>query len=250
MEIFGVGPLELLVILVIALIVVGPERLPEIARTLGKTYRQLHDMSKLVTAQWQEELNAATQSESGQKGLLESLTEPLQAAKDDATRALAAPMATLVEAAREANAPPTSVPSAPVAVTLPSVAVNTPATTAVPVVPSEASPAAPVADLVGAESDAEASPGDVTVVPPAAPVAPVDVVDAPEPTTAAATRSEPSSAVVEAVTVVGSSSVLSPAPIPAADTTGVVDVEARPRSDNGGSPSSSTSNSDSNHVDE
>jgi TatA/E family protein of Tat protein translocase len=33
---FGIGPLELTVILVVALLVMGPKKLPELARTLGK----------------------------------------------------------------------------------------------------------------------------------------------------------------------------------------------------------------------
>ncbi len=38
---FGVGMQELVVILVLALILFGPRRLPEIGRAIGKTVRQL-----------------------------------------------------------------------------------------------------------------------------------------------------------------------------------------------------------------
>lgn len=38
---FNIGPTELIVILVIALIVFGPKRLPEIGRTMGKSLREL-----------------------------------------------------------------------------------------------------------------------------------------------------------------------------------------------------------------
>jgi sec-independent protein translocase protein TatA len=37
------GPLELLVVLVIALIVLGPKRLPEAARSVGRGMRELKD---------------------------------------------------------------------------------------------------------------------------------------------------------------------------------------------------------------
>jgi len=39
--VFNIGPTELIVILVIALIVFGPKRLPEIGRTMGKSLREL-----------------------------------------------------------------------------------------------------------------------------------------------------------------------------------------------------------------
>ena len=38
---FGIGMSEILVILMLALIVFGPHKLPELAKTLGKAYGQL-----------------------------------------------------------------------------------------------------------------------------------------------------------------------------------------------------------------
>jgi sec-independent protein translocase protein TatA len=43
------GPLEILVILVIALIVLGPQRLPEAARSVGRGMRELKDSLQGVT---------------------------------------------------------------------------------------------------------------------------------------------------------------------------------------------------------
>ena len=37
---FNIGPSELIVIFLVALIVVGPKRLPEIGRTIGKSLRE------------------------------------------------------------------------------------------------------------------------------------------------------------------------------------------------------------------
>ena len=37
------GPLELMVILVVALIVLGPQRLPEAARSVGRGFRELKE---------------------------------------------------------------------------------------------------------------------------------------------------------------------------------------------------------------
>jgi len=38
---FGIGFTELVVIFVVALLVLGPKRLPEVAKTLGKFYREI-----------------------------------------------------------------------------------------------------------------------------------------------------------------------------------------------------------------
>ena len=56
MNILGVGPAELIVIFIIALIVFGPGKLPELARTLGKAMRELRRMSVEVTAEFAKEL--------------------------------------------------------------------------------------------------------------------------------------------------------------------------------------------------
>jgi sec-independent protein translocase protein TatA len=39
----SVGPMELIVILVIALIVLGPKKLPEVGRSIGKGMREFKD---------------------------------------------------------------------------------------------------------------------------------------------------------------------------------------------------------------
>ena len=67
MGFFDMGPLEILLILVVALIIWGPGRIPEIARTLGKTIRALKkatfDLTQSVTKELEmEEKGLASQS--------------------------------------------------------------------------------------------------------------------------------------------------------------------------------------------
>jgi sec-independent protein translocase protein TatA len=45
---FNIGPMELIVILLVALIVVGPKRLPEVGRSIGKSLRELRRASDEV----------------------------------------------------------------------------------------------------------------------------------------------------------------------------------------------------------
>jgi Tat protein translocase TatB subunit len=44
----NIGPLELIIILVVALLVVGPARLPEMGRSIGKSLRELRRASDEV----------------------------------------------------------------------------------------------------------------------------------------------------------------------------------------------------------
>lgn len=50
----GIGPVELLVILLVTLIVVGPEKMPELARNLAKLMRDLRSTMDDVREQFNE----------------------------------------------------------------------------------------------------------------------------------------------------------------------------------------------------
>lgn len=52
------GPLEILTVAVIALVVFGPQRLPEIARNIGKAVNELRRMTADVKTELREGLSA------------------------------------------------------------------------------------------------------------------------------------------------------------------------------------------------
>ena len=57
MNFFGIGGGEVVLVLVVALIIWGPKRLPEIARTLGKTMNMLKQSTYDLTSQITRELD-------------------------------------------------------------------------------------------------------------------------------------------------------------------------------------------------
>lgn len=58
-----IGPLEILVVGVLALLVFGPEKLPEMARTLGKGMTQLKRMASDAKAEFDMGLDDASNDE-------------------------------------------------------------------------------------------------------------------------------------------------------------------------------------------
>jgi TatA/E family protein of Tat protein translocase len=121
----GIGPLELIIVLVIALIVVGPGRLPDVGAALGKSIREFRqaasDTKDAVS------LEQKPQSEGGPA--------------TTTSAAAPAPAATPVEATAVGVAP--AVPSAATAIAPPPPPASAPETVAPSSDPSAAQAAAP-----------------------------------------------------------------------------------------------------------
>jgi TatA/E family protein of Tat protein translocase len=55
--VFNIGPTELLIILVLALIVFGPQRLPEIGRSIGRSLREFRRASDEIRGEIERDLD-------------------------------------------------------------------------------------------------------------------------------------------------------------------------------------------------
>ena len=71
MEIFGIGPMELILVLIIALMVFGPDKLPEIGAKLGKAMRSMRE----ATQEFSREIEEARQA---LEAPIKEITAPLQ----------------------------------------------------------------------------------------------------------------------------------------------------------------------------
>lgn len=81
MNVFGIGLPEMALILVIALLVFGPKKLPEIGRSLGKAIRGFQDASREFESEFKREAEQieqaakiATLPESGEVAAKEAAT--------------------------------------------------------------------------------------------------------------------------------------------------------------------------------
>ena len=60
---FGIGPAELVVVLVIALVIFGPKKIPEIANALGKSINEFKKGSREIEASVRKEIEASSKDD-------------------------------------------------------------------------------------------------------------------------------------------------------------------------------------------
>lgn len=84
--IFGIGPLELILIAIIALIVLGPERLPSVMREGARYIREIRKLGNELTSQFSDELKVL--DEMNPRRLINEALEPKH---DDTSRPAPAP---------------------------------------------------------------------------------------------------------------------------------------------------------------
>jgi sec-independent protein translocase protein TatA len=79
MEIFGVGPLEMLVIGLVAMLVFGPKKLPELGKTLGQATRSF----KVAAQEFQNEIQREMNTEATAQKKVAAPQKALDAASTD-----------------------------------------------------------------------------------------------------------------------------------------------------------------------
>ncbi|MDJ0510255.1 MAG: TatA/E family twin arginine-targeting protein translocase [Crocosphaera sp.] len=86
MNVFGIGLPEMALILVIALLVFGPKKLPEIGRSLGKAIRGFQDASKEFENEFKRETQQLEDSVTMKAELEENkMANPSSLNRDEAT---------------------------------------------------------------------------------------------------------------------------------------------------------------------
>jgi Tat protein translocase TatB subunit len=108
-----IGTQELLMILVVAIVVVGPKRLPELAKGLGQSVRNFRRASAAVRAELNasgalDEINQLRDSMRGAANDLQAEITELTAVKDSPPVTLLANTQTLKDESEVPDPPPTS----------------------------------------------------------------------------------------------------------------------------------------------
>jgi len=109
MNFMGIGPAEIIVILVVALVVVGPERLPRLAADIARTIRELRKYTSSITAEFTDVIHDFEKETEGERSQWKEIGEGLTSATRSVTDALRSAR----DDADPAAAPPSSAPALP-----------------------------------------------------------------------------------------------------------------------------------------
>ncbi|MBD2412182.1 MAG: TatA/E family twin arginine-targeting protein translocase [Desmonostoc geniculatum HA4340-LM1] len=85
MNIFGIGLPEMAVIMVVALLIFGPKKLPEIGRSVGKTIRSFQEASKEFQTEFQKEAEQLEEAVKTTAELEPKQIEPAKSQQDTAS---------------------------------------------------------------------------------------------------------------------------------------------------------------------
>ncbi len=84
MDFLGIGPLEIILIALIAFIVLGPDRIPSVMRQLGVWVRQLREMANNITRDYNSDIQQLT-------GEITALQEEIRSIQRDLTSGFLTP---------------------------------------------------------------------------------------------------------------------------------------------------------------
>jgi TatA/E family protein of Tat protein translocase len=85
MDFFGIGPMEIVLILIIGLLIFGPAKLPQIGRDLGKALRSFKKAATDLSAEVSKELEAEKKEiDSDTKQIKQEIDEITNPAKPEA----------------------------------------------------------------------------------------------------------------------------------------------------------------------
>lgn len=88
MNLFGVGPLELAVILIVALVFVGPDRLPRLAADLARTIKEIRKYTSGLAAEFNEVVKDVERETESEKSLWREVSEGVGGATKQVTAAM------------------------------------------------------------------------------------------------------------------------------------------------------------------
>jgi sec-independent protein translocase protein TatB len=112
-EFLGVGWQEVLLILVLLLVVVGPERLPTVAYQLGRAVRTLQGYARAVRSEFSEELSYIEEQYKTVKGEIDTTRQSFREQQAQFEAEMRETTRPLQEAVAELQAPPSNVVSLP-----------------------------------------------------------------------------------------------------------------------------------------